>query len=127
VLVFSQDDVSNDHDLMHRYASMVKTMVVTHGRFGSTVYRQGEHPRHFPAFSAHEVDPTGAGDVFCAAYLIRMRETGDPYESARFANCTASFAVEGLGIATLPSRQQVDARLRQGHSSHSGSQTAAGS
>lgn len=117
VLVFSQDDVSNDPRLIHYYATLVKTMVVTHGRFGSTVYCRGQHPRHFPAFPAHEVDPTGAGDVFCAAYLIHLNETGDPYEAARFANCTASFAVEGLGIASIPSREQVEERLRRGHGS----------
>ena len=51
--------------------------------------------------------------MFCAAYLIHLHETGDPYASARFANCVASFSVEGLGISTIPTRAQVDERLKQ--------------
>ncbi len=113
VLVYSIDDVAGDEHLIHRYGGLVETMVVTQNRHGATVYRRGQHPHHFPAFAANEVDPTGAGDVFCAAYLIRMAETGDPYASCRFANCVASFSVEGLGISTIPTRAQVEERLRQ--------------
>ena len=113
VLVYSIDDVAGDERLIRRYGSLVKTMVVTQGNRGCTVYRQGEHPHHFPAFAAEEVDPTGAGDVFCAAYLIHLAETGDPYASARFANCVASFSVEGLGISRVPTHEEVDERLRE--------------
>jgi sugar/nucleoside kinase (ribokinase family) len=113
VLVFSVDDVAGDERLIHHYGSLVETMVVTQSRRGATVYRRGQRPHHFPAFTANEVDPTGAGDVFCAAYLIHLAETGDPYASCRFANCVASFSVEGLGISTVPTRAQVEERLRQ--------------
>lgn len=113
VLVYSIDDVAGDEHLIHHYGTLVETMVVTQNRRGATVYRRGQHPHHFPAFAANEVDPTGAGDVFCAAYLIHMAETGDPYASCRFANCVASFSVEGVGISTIPTREQVDERLRQ--------------
>ncbi len=112
VLVYSVDDVSGDERLIHHYGSLVQTMVVTQSNRGATVYQRGQHPHHFPAFPANEIDPTGAGDVFCAAYLIRLAETGDPYASCRFANCVASFSVEGLSISTIPSRQAVEERLR---------------
>jgi sugar/nucleoside kinase (ribokinase family) len=54
------------------------------------------------------VDPTGAGDVFATAFLIRLAETGDPGQAARFANVTASFSVEGWGMAAIPTRLQVE-------------------
>ena len=54
-----------------------------------------------------EVDPTGAGDVFAAAYLIRYHETGDPYEAAQFANLVASFSVEAPGTEGIPTRDEV--------------------
>jgi len=116
VLVYSMDDVAGDESLIRHYGSLVDTMVVTQGRRGCTVYCRGKHPRHFPAFPAIEVDPTGAGDVFCAAYLIHLAETGDPYASARFANCVASFSVEGIGIHGIPTLEQVYERLRHGRS-----------
>ncbi len=39
--------------------------------------------------------------------MIRLQETGDPVQAARFANVTASFSVEQAGVAGIPSREQV--------------------
>jgi sugar/nucleoside kinase (ribokinase family) len=64
-----------------------------------------------PGFPAVEVDPTGAGDVFAAAFLVRLQETEDPVQAARFANAVASFCVEGPGVAGIPTREQVEERL----------------
>jgi sugar/nucleoside kinase (ribokinase family) len=113
-LIFSTHDVAGDERLIHRYGGLVETMVVTQGMHGATVYRRGHNPRHFPAFVTNEVDPTGAGDVFCAAFLIHLAESGDPYVSCRYANCVASFSVEGPGVSSMPTREQVEYRLRHG-------------
>jgi 1D-myo-inositol 3-kinase len=112
VLIFSKEDVDFDAGAIHRYAQWAKVMVVTQNWLGCTVYVRGQRPRNFPAFRAQEVDPTGAGDVFAASYLVRYRETGDPYTAAHFANCVASFSVEGKGIGAIPSRTKVERRLR---------------
>jgi len=114
VLVYSIHDVAGDERLIHYYGSLARIMVVTHGARGASVYCRGQRPRHFPAFRTVEIDPTGAGDVFCAAYLIKLAETGDPYASARFANCVASFCVEAPGTSGLPTLEQVEARLKRG-------------
>ncbi len=113
VLIFSKEDVDFDAGAIHRYAQWARVMVVTQNWLGCTVYVQGQRPRNFPAFRAQEVDPTGAGDVFAAAYLIRLKETGDPYAAAHFANCVASFSVEGKGTGAIPARAKVEARLGQ--------------
>jgi sugar/nucleoside kinase (ribokinase family) len=120
-LVFSDEDVCGDPSCVDRYAEMVRTLVVTQGPKGATVYHAGQ-VRHFPTRPAHEVDLTGAGDVFAAAFLIRLRETTqsltgeDPWEAARFANVVASFSVEGPGISAIPSREQVEAYLESNRS-----------
>jgi len=111
VLVFGEEDVDRDESLIQRYTEMAQIAAVTRGRRGATVFREGSG-RHFPAFRAREVDPTGAGDVFAAAFVVRLRETSDPYLAAPFANCTASFAIEGQGATAIPTRQQVEERLR---------------
>jgi sugar/nucleoside kinase (ribokinase family) len=113
VLVFSEEDVARDSDLIGQYSRLARIAVVTRGRRGATVFWNG-NPREFPAFRAREVDQTGAGDVFAAAFLVRLRETGDPYLAAPFANSAASFAIEGLGTSTIPTRRQVEERLRLG-------------
>lgn len=113
VLVFSYEDVGRDISLVRQYASLAPLTVVTLGPCGCVVYT-ARGARWLPAFEAPQVDPTGAGDVFAAAYLVALEETGDPFAAARFANCTASFSIEGQATSTIPTREQVEERLRNG-------------
>ena len=69
---------------------------------------------HFPVAPVEVFDPTGAGDVFAAAFMLRFNETNDPYLAAPFANSAASFAIEGPGTTTLATRSQVEERMARG-------------
>ena len=65
-----------------------------------------------PAYPLEEVfDPTGAGDVFAAAFLVGYHERNDPQEAAVFACCAASCAVEGVGTSSLGDRAEVERRM----------------
>jgi hypothetical protein len=110
VLVISELDVPEPQQWAQEWAQLVQVMVVTHAERGATVFCQGE-VRSFPARPARQVDPTGAGDVFTAALMIRLAETGDPFPSATFAKVVASFSVETPGIAGIPERSVVDEYL----------------
>lgn len=110
VLVVSTEDVGHDLRLAQCYAETVKVMVLTRGLHGCDVYYDG-HITHVRPRRALEVDPTGAGDTFTAAFLIRYAESRNPIEAARFANVTASFSVEGPSYTATPSRQQVESYL----------------
>jgi sugar/nucleoside kinase (ribokinase family) len=117
-LVLSDEDICGDPACIERFAAITRTLVVTQGPRGATVYHVGQS-HHFPTRPAREVDPTGAGDVFAAAFLIRLHETAgspggeDPWEAARFANVVGSFSVEGPGTSAIPSRAQVEAYLER--------------
>jgi sugar/nucleoside kinase (ribokinase family) len=106
VVILSEEDVGGDWGEIEALASWAKIMVVTSGWQGSTVLCQGR-VRRFPARPVVEMDPTGAGDIFAAAYLIHLRETGDPWQSAHFANCVAAFSVERPGIASIPTPEEI--------------------
>ncbi len=67
--------------------------------------------RHVDAFPEREVDPTGAGDVFAAAFLIRLSESGDAALAARFAAAAASLSVSGEGMLAVADRRQVEERM----------------
>ena len=107
--ICSIDDVS-DAQPVDRWKRLAPVFICTRGREGVDIHYDGEW-HHIPAFEAREVDPTGAGDVFAASYMVRFGETSDVMESARFASCAASFCVEAEGTAGIPTRAQVEARL----------------
>ena len=113
VLVFSEEDVGGSSELLQRYSRMAKVAVVTDGWRGAVVHTGGRAHR-LPSYRVREVDPTGAGDVFAAAYLIALEETGNPIDAGRFANAAASFNVEAKGPMGIPTRADVESRLRHG-------------
>src|SRR5258707_147550 len=94
------------------FLSLVPLVALTRGWRGLTLHtRSGA--QDVPALPRPEVDPTGAGDVFAAAYLVRYHEVGDPLAAAAFAACAASCAVEGVGTSTLGDRAEIERRLVQ--------------
>lgn len=112
VLVLSEEDLNGDAALMDEYIRLTHIAIMTQGPRGCMVYVDGKGTQ-IPGFPVQEVDPTGAGDVFAAAFLIRLEETHDPIQAARFANATASFCVQGPGVTTIPMRAQVELRLAE--------------
>lgn len=110
LLVISELDVPDPHGLAREWGQWVDLVVVTQAEQGATVYEKGELC-HYPARPAQQVDPTGAGDVFAAGFLIRYAETRNACEAAAFANAVASFSVEGPGISGIPLRTEVEAYL----------------
>lgn len=93
------------------YRRQCRLLVVTRGAAGCVVYHQGEE-RRFPALNIPEIDPTGAGDIFAAAFFIRFRETdGDPWEAARFATLAAGPGVRRRGLKGVPTPGEVE-RMR---------------
>ncbi|MCS6888023.1 PfkB family carbohydrate kinase [Chloroflexus sp.] len=110
MLALSSEDVGGDDELAAYYACATPIGIVTHGAHGATMFLHGK-PHHIAAYQATERDPTGAGDVFATAFLIRLWETGDPFAAARFAAAAAACVVEGIGDAALPDRAQIIRRM----------------
>ena len=110
-LVLSIEDVKGDESLVAGWARHCRLVALTHGARGAILFIDSR-PHHVDAFPAIERDPTGAGDVFAAALLVRLHETGDPLDAARFAACVAAGSVEGRGGSRIPSRGEVESRLQ---------------
>nr|BBH94034.1 ribokinase [Thermogemmatispora argillosa] len=105
--------------ILRHWSQLVPLLVATAGREGATLFRNGQ-AEHFPAYPAREVDPTGAGDVFAAAFLVHLARSGDPAAAVDFANCVASFSVEAVGTRGIPTPPQVEERLTLGRRPASG-------
>jgi 1D-myo-inositol 3-kinase len=112
VAILSREDVGGDDAYIADLARQARSLVVTDGWHGATVYVGGASHRIAPRPTA-EVDPTGAGDVYATSFLIRLAETGDPLIAARFANVVASMSVEAVGMTSIPNRERVDAWLSE--------------
>lgn len=121
-LILSREDVaahnggSHQQDqieaLIDAWAQRVRLLVLTEGAKGATLHCDGR-ARRFRAYPTIEVDPTGAGDVFAAAFLLQYALAQDAHAAMRFANCVASFAVEQHGTEGIPTFEQVATRLRR--------------
>ena len=109
VVIVGEDDLSPEQPL-DDWLDWAPVLIVTEGNKGGRMRYQGTWYR-IPAYPAQEVDPTGAGDVFAAAYLVRYHETDDPFASALFASCAAGISVEASGLEGIPTRAQVEERL----------------
>ena len=111
VLVLSLEDIDQDLSRLEPWFAQVALIVLTEYRDGSTIYQRQDDgtivQTKIPPRPANEKDPTGAGDVFATAFVIRLQETGDPQQAARFANITASLSVEHPGVTGIPTRADV--------------------
>jgi len=112
-LVFSEQDVNYDQRLIDRYVAMARLAVVTRGSIGCVVYTEGTSCT-LAAYPTTEVEPTGAGDVFAAAFFLKYAVTKDPCQAADWANCVASFSVEGAGTSGIPTLERVQERFALG-------------
>jgi sugar/nucleoside kinase (ribokinase family) len=110
-VVMSIEDVANDERYVEELASLARVLVVTRGADGCTLFCEGERI-DIPAPRVQERDPTGAGDVFAAAFFARLHAVRDPLAAALCATQLASASVTREGIASIPTPDEVAAALR---------------
>ncbi|MCJ7736466.1 MAG: PfkB family carbohydrate kinase, partial [Anaerolineae bacterium] len=83
-----------------------RLLVVTHGVVGYTIYSDGDS-QDFEAEDVEQIDPTGAGDVFAAAFFVALNRANDPRAAARFANCVAACSVTRPGLSGIPGPEEI--------------------
>ncbi|MBI3454331.1 MAG: ribokinase [Candidatus Rokubacteria bacterium] len=110
-LFLSSDDVAGWEDEALELYQHVPLGALTLAARGAILFVNGERSG-VEAAPAVEVEPTGAGDGFAAAFLIRYNAGGDPYEAASFAAVAGAITVEADGIAGVPSRAELESRWR---------------
>ena len=111
--VISIEDACGDEALIKQWATWARLLVVTYGLNGCTVYFDGV-TTDLPARNEIEVDPTGAGDIFAAAFFVRLKQTASPVTAARFANCIAAKSITRHGLESLPTPAEIQQCLSTG-------------
>ncbi|MHA2207737.1 MAG: carbohydrate kinase family protein [Candidatus Thorarchaeota archaeon] len=105
----SQSELSSVTELLSIGPRMV---LVTRDRRGSTVYTRNTQ-KDIPLVLANaQTDPTGCGDVYVISFLLEYMRTGDVKRAGLFGATCSSFNVETTGPYDLPTREQVERRMK---------------
>jgi sugar/nucleoside kinase (ribokinase family) len=82
--------------------------VIKRGSAGCSIYQHAEY-FEIPGFPVTEIDPTGAGDCFSAAFIAGLEANWPLEQVGRFANAAGALAVTKLGpMEGAPTRGQVE-------------------
>jgi sugar/nucleoside kinase (ribokinase family) len=110
--VFVSEEDLDEPESVSLWQERVRTVVLTRADRGCSVWG-ADGRRDLPAVATQEIDPTGAGDVFAAAFLVRLRETGSTEAAAHFAAAAAALAVREPGIDGIGDRKAIEVLMAQ--------------
>jgi 1D-myo-inositol 3-kinase len=82
------------------WAQLAEVVALTSGSDGVEILTRGGWS-HLDAPEVSEADPTGAGDVWAAAYLAHFARRGSRSESASFACMVAAQSVTAAGVSAI--------------------------
>ncbi len=106
----SLEDIGTDRIQLDRLIDLFPLLVLALGKEGAELYINQSMTK-IQLQSSSEIDPTGAGDIFAAAFIIEKEIRGKTaYDSACFASALAAISVTrpGIqGIATLSEIQEL--------------------
>jgi sugar/nucleoside kinase (ribokinase family) len=111
--VLSEEDLGGDLSPVASWSTLAP-IVITRGDRGASLFRDGRELRAAAFRPTRIADPTGAGDSFAAGLLVALDEGLDWSAALTFANCVASFCLEGVGTEGLADRARVEKRMRTG-------------
>jgi sugar/nucleoside kinase (ribokinase family) len=106
-VVMSVEDINRDLELVEEMAHHTRILCLTEGEKGAVLYWNGDR-RRFRPIEVKEVDATGAGDIFAAAFFVRLHSTRDPWEAARFATQLAARSVTRVGLNGIPTKVEIE-------------------
>jgi len=111
-VVMSVEDVNRDLEQVEAMAHQTRILCLTEGEAGAVLYWNGDR-RRFRPVKVQEVDATGAGDIFAAAFFMRYYNTRDPWEATRFATNLAARSVTRVGLNGIPTAQEIEECLME--------------
>jgi ribokinase len=102
--------VANSHEALEMRLESSEDVIVTLGSAGVQI-----GATRVSAFPTEVIDPTGAGDAFCAAMAVALAEGAEIVEACRFGAAAGALAVGVAGaVPSMPTRARVDAVIVDG-------------
>jgi len=91
----------------------VKIVVVRLGEAGALLFDETHRDGiHIPAVPVNVVDPTGAGNAFCGAFLVGWVLSGDLITAGVSGSVAASFVLEQPGIPVVTEKLVIEGHKR---------------
>jgi len=103
----SIEDLGFDRSGLDPILNIFPDLVLTTGKQGAELYFK-DQVQLVPVEPVMEVDPTGAGDIFAAAFIIANVILGRSHqEAARFANALAGISITRPGKDGIPTVDEI--------------------
>jgi hypothetical protein len=103
----SIEDLGFDRSSLDYLCSLFPLLVLTKGKNGAEFYWK-DKIKSISVNSRDEVDPTGAGDIFAAAFMnYFVIEEKSIEKSARLASALAAISVTRPGIEGIPTEAEI--------------------
>jgi 1D-myo-inositol 3-kinase len=100
MLFLSEEDLAGHSHLLFELQKKFQFIALTKGRGGSTIYSNGKII-NVGIYETIETDPTGAGDIYSAAFAYSRTTGCSVITSAKHASAAASIIVEGKGGSAM--------------------------
>lgn len=108
-LLVSADEATEDAAVERLLGLGIGEIVLKRGSAGSSHFSQAFGRVDCPAFAVEEIDPTGAGDCFGAAYLTSRRAGLSPARALLYANAAGARTVTRQGpMEGVSGREDLD-------------------
>jgi rfaE bifunctional protein kinase chain/domain len=111
--------IGSDATLLRKVGEQVlrrqqlRSLLVTQGKFGMTLFEPHKAPLHIPIYGTDEVaDVTGAGDTVIAVFALALACGAAPGHAAQLANYAGGIVVMKRGTATV-SREELRGAIQK--------------
>jgi D-beta-D-heptose 7-phosphate kinase/D-beta-D-heptose 1-phosphate adenosyltransferase len=74
-----------------------RSVLITRGEQGMTLFQETEAPLHFPAVASEVFDVTGAGDTVVSSYALALSAGATAPEAAAVSNYAAGLVIREIG------------------------------
>lgn len=100
--VVSSEDLDDQRDWIPTLKSSFPVLILTRGDQEAVLYHRGHPSQKIPVVPIPELDPTGAGDIFAAAFFISYFQGIPLQDAARQAAVLAGQSVTRAGLSGVP-------------------------
>ena len=107
VAVLSLEDLDGKLARLDKLQPLFPRLILTRGKYGADLFYPDGSQRHLPTQPAAEIDPTGAGDIFAAAFFTIYFQSQNISEAGRLAAALAASSVSRPGLKGVPDRSEI--------------------